>query len=142
MADKNCRCCLNIMELLRSVQHIFEGRLEAGGRQQGIGAMQMMILYEIMANQGITLVELCERLEMPKSSISRAVDGLVIKGMVKREIPEDNRRIVRLTVKETQETVAALESTREVMEAIPDGKRTRIMNALIELKDALNDIGG
>jgi DNA-binding MarR family transcriptional regulator len=43
----------------------------------------------------MTMGELASRLRLPLSTCTRVVDGLVARGVVQRERPEDNRRVVR-----------------------------------------------
>ncbi len=46
----------------------------------------------------MTMGELARRLRLPLSSGTRVVDGLVARDVVRRERPEDNRRVVRVTL--------------------------------------------
>lgn len=66
----------------------------------GLTLSQMGLLNAVYASPGTTLKELTERLQMPKSSASVAVDELVNMGMLERKIPEDNRREINLEATE------------------------------------------
>ena len=48
----------------------------------------------------ITLNELSDHMGLTKSTVSGIVDRLAKQGVVTREIPEENRRIVRLAISE------------------------------------------
>jgi len=48
----------------------------------------------------MTMGELARRLRLPLSTATRVVDGLVARGLVLRERPEDNRRVVRVALTE------------------------------------------
>ena len=46
----------------------------------------------------ITQKELVQRTRMPKSTLSQSLDGLVERGLIRRDINPDNRREVVLTI--------------------------------------------
>jgi Transcriptional regulators len=55
-------------------------------------------MYEVYHNEGISLNDLSTKLDLPKSSVSRLVDQLVNSEIIIREIPKENRRIVKLSM--------------------------------------------
>lgn len=61
-------------------------------------APQAMAVRQLKRTIYITLKELSEKLSLSKSTVSEIVDRLEKQGIVVREIPEDNRRIVRLSL--------------------------------------------
>lgn len=61
-------------------------------------APQGMAIRQLKRTSHITLKELSEALSLSKSTVSGIVDRLEKQGIVVREIPEDNRRIVRLSL--------------------------------------------
>lgn len=62
----------------------------------GVSLPQCHALLEVENQENITVTELSEKLTLEKSTVSRTVDNLVKKGYLNREIPEDNRRTVKL----------------------------------------------
>lgn len=58
---------------------------------------EMTIMLELIENKTVSLNELSERIELPKSSVSRFVDRLVNRGFISRVIPKENRRSVELS---------------------------------------------
>lgn len=64
----------------------------------GITLQQMAILNTLISTPSISLKELTERLMSSKSTMSVNIDALVHSGLVEREIREENRREVKLTV--------------------------------------------
>lgn len=91
-------CSIKILNLLRSIQESMKCKVESNAQTAGLTTTQFMIMYEIYHKKGISLIDLSERLDLPKSSVSRIVDQLVNKGIIIREIPKENRRTVRLSV--------------------------------------------
>lgn len=61
-------------------------------------APQAMAVQKLKRTSYITLKELSEALSLSKSTVSGIVDRLEKQGVVVREIPKDNRRIVRLSL--------------------------------------------
>jgi len=70
----------------------------------GVSLSQCHAVMELFKEDNITINELSERLYLDKSTISRTVEGLVRIGLVKRNIPEEDRRaaIISLTKQGTE----------------------------------------
>ncbi|MQR84764.1 MarR family transcriptional regulator [Bacillus megaterium] len=64
----------------------------------GLTVQQMGILNWISSNPGSTLKAVTEQLDIPKSTVSVSIDGLVNLGLVEREQSKENRREVNLKV--------------------------------------------
>lgn len=67
-------------------------------KEYKFNAHQVMALRQIHNTPFITLKELSERLNLSKSTVSGIVTQLEKQGVIIREIPEDNRRIVKLSL--------------------------------------------
>lgn len=67
-------------------------------RKYKFTAPQAMTVRQLHSTPYITLKELSEKLSLSKSTVSGIVDRLENEGVVIREIPKDNRRIVRLSL--------------------------------------------
>lgn len=91
-------CVEKIMYLLRKIQGNINCKIQSSAESFGLSSSQFMVMFEIYNNKDISLNELSERLDLPKSSVSRLVDQLVNKDIVVREIPIENRRIVKLSI--------------------------------------------
>ena len=91
-------CVQKIMYLLRKIQGNLNCQMQSGAKSFGLTTSQFMVMFEIYNNKGISLIELSERLDLPKSSVSRLVDQLVNQEIVIREIPKENRRTVKLSI--------------------------------------------
>jgi MarR family transcriptional regulator, organic hydroperoxide resistance regulator len=95
----NSPCCIQkIMNLLRTIQGSLNCHLQSNAEGFGLTTSQFMVMFEIYHNKDISLIELSEKLDLPKSSVSRLVDQLVNQGIVIREIPKENRRTVNLSI--------------------------------------------
>lgn len=91
-------CVQKIMYLLRKIQGNLNCQMQSSAKSFGLTTSQFMVMFEIYNNKGISLIELSERLDLPKSSVSRLVDQLVNQEIVIREIPKENRRTVKLSI--------------------------------------------
>ncbi|WP_460294322.1 MarR family winged helix-turn-helix transcriptional regulator [Clostridium tertium] len=67
-------------------------------KEYKFNAHQVMALRQLHNTPFITLKELSERLNLSKSTVSGIVTQLEKQGVIIREIPEDNRRIVKLSL--------------------------------------------
>lgn len=97
ICDSN-NCSKKIINLLRSIQSHLKCHLLADAKNYGLSISQFMVMYEVYHNEGISLNDLSTKLDIPKSSVSRLVDQLVNSEIIIREIPTENRRIVKLSM--------------------------------------------
>ncbi len=89
-----------IMYLFRALQNDLKEYMLQMSKQHGFTGPQTYLIFALYKVPGMNLQELSEKLELSKSTVSGIVDRLVIQGVVKREIPENNRRSVRLSLSE------------------------------------------
>jgi DNA-binding MarR family transcriptional regulator len=87
-----------INQLLRCLQKSLRDKLFEESRRYGFTAPQLGVIFSLYKKPYITLNELCELIYLSKSTVSGIVDRLVAQNVVIREIPEDNRRIVQLSL--------------------------------------------
>lgn len=87
-----------VMTLFKSIQKMYREQFFEKTKQFGFTGPQLGIIFGLHAKPFITLNEMSEHMGLSKSTVSGIVDRLVSQGVVKREIPEDNRRIVRLSL--------------------------------------------
>lgn len=127
-----------IMALLRSIQANIKLNFQNHTQAIGITFSQVIVLLDIYRHENTSLTDLSKRLDLPKSSVSRIVEQLVTQGIVVREIPHDNRRMVRLSIspeflsrKEVQNIRAGL--LVDISYDIEVEKAQRIISALEEL---------
>ena len=66
---------------------------------EGVTLSQCHTLLELQLHKrSISLNELSERLYLDKSTVSRTIDSLVRKGTVNRDVPEENRRMITISL--------------------------------------------
>jgi len=86
------------MNLVRVIQGNLNCDMQSKAENLGLTTSQFMVMFEIYNNEDISLIDLSQKLDLPKSSVSRLVDQLVNQEIVIREIPKENRRTVKLSV--------------------------------------------
>lgn len=87
-----------IMELYKLLWDDFHEIASVQFRKYKFTAPQSMTISQLHSTPYITLKELSEKLSLSKGTVSGIIDRLVDQGIVVREIPKDNRRIVRLSL--------------------------------------------
>ncbi|MHB8077607.1 MarR family transcriptional regulator [Desulfosporosinus fructosivorans] len=87
-----------VVYLFKAVHKIYRDQIYEKSRQYGFTGPQIGLIIGLSRNPYITLKEMSECLGLSKSTVSGMVDRLVGQGVVIREIPEDNRRTVRLSI--------------------------------------------
>lgn len=87
-----------VVYLFKAVHKIYRDQIYEKSRQYGFTGPQVGLIIGLHKNPYLTLKEMSECLGLSKSTVSGMVDRLVRQGVVIREIPADNRRIVRLSL--------------------------------------------
>ena len=89
-----------IIDIFRIVKKTLSCKFEKSAKQYGFTSTQLSVIFHLHAMPTITLNELSDHMALTKSTVSGIVDRLCKQGVVIREIPEDNRRIVKLSISE------------------------------------------
>lgn len=89
-----------ILAVFKLIQKMYRDQLCEKAKQYGFTGPQMGVLAALHKKPFSNLNEVSEFLGLSKSTVSGIVDRLVAQGAVVREIPADNRRIVRLSLSE------------------------------------------
>ncbi len=71
---------------------------EGGEPQQRISRSEIAVLDTLGAEGTMAMGELAARVRVPLSTATRIVDRMVERRLVRRERPEDNRRVVRVAL--------------------------------------------
>jgi DNA-binding MarR family transcriptional regulator len=87
-----------IFSLLRTTQKKIRKQVAKESQRHGFTYPQMFLIFSLNKNPGINLNDLSERLELSKSTVSGIINRLVRQRIVVREIPEEDRRTVRLSL--------------------------------------------
>lgn len=89
-----------IINLFKIIHKIIGHKFREIAGQFGFTAPQLAVVVHLYKKPGMTLNELSNHLMLAKSTVSGIVNRLVNQGVVTREIPENNRRIVKLSISE------------------------------------------
>jgi DNA-binding MarR family transcriptional regulator len=89
-----------IINLFKSIHKIIGHKFREIAKQYGFTAPQLAVVIHLYQKPGMTLNELSDHLMLAKSTVSGIINRLVNQGVVTREIPENNRRIIRLSISE------------------------------------------
>ena len=89
-----------IIEIFKIIRKSIGFKSEKSAKKYGFTAPQIGVIFYLHMMPSITLQALSEHMSLTKSTVSGIVDRLEKQGVVKREIPKDNRRIVKLSISE------------------------------------------
>ncbi|MFL6600337.1 MAG: MarR family winged helix-turn-helix transcriptional regulator [Steroidobacteraceae bacterium] len=84
--------------LIGRVRSIMLSKLDAELQQFGLTGMQFAILKNVADSTADTAAELCRLMHYDTGSMTRMVDRLEEKGLVRRERSKDDRRVVSLRI--------------------------------------------
>ena len=93
-----------VVRKFRNILRVFERELDSQNNSScccGVTLSQCHTLMELSKKDNISLNQLSEQLSIDKSAASRTVENLVIKRMVERSIPKENRRTTNLKLTKT-----------------------------------------
>lgn len=89
-----------IIDIFKNIKKTLSCKFKNSAKQYGFTPPQLAVIFHLYEIPSITLNELSEHMELTKSTVSGIVDRLAKQGVVTREIPDDNRRIVKLSLSE------------------------------------------
>ncbi|MDW8800986.1 MarR family transcriptional regulator [Clostridium sp. A1-XYC3] len=89
-----------IIDIFRLLSKILKGHITKEADDLGFTVPQIMLMNILSEHPGISLNELSKRLSLSKSTVSGIVDRLEKNGNLIREIPEENRRTVKIFLSE------------------------------------------
>jgi len=89
-----------IIEIFKIIRKSIGFKSEKSAKKYGFTAPQIGVIFYLHMMPSITLQSLSEHMNLTKSTVSGIVDRLEKHGVVTREIPKDNRRIVNLSISE------------------------------------------
>jgi MarR family transcriptional regulator, organic hydroperoxide resistance regulator len=133
-----------IVHIIKSITKQFRSKFMKEAIACGFTAPQLMLLHELYNYPNISLKELSDKLYLSKSTVSGIVDRLEKAGYVIREIPEENRRMVKLSLSKKCPDKDKLfniqiEHTRKVVEKLGVEQTLQVIDALRKLRDAIMD---
>ncbi len=137
-----------VAELLPEImRRIVGGRSVPAGMRE-VTLPQGRALRVIASSQGCTMGALAKSLHVTLGAATGLVDRLIQQGLVQRQSDPDDRRIVRvrLTRAGRRAHTAVEEGARrrlsEALEKLSPEQRTRLVEALMTLQQALSEAAG
>ncbi|WP_446898422.1 MarR family winged helix-turn-helix transcriptional regulator [Clostridium sp. LBM24168] len=89
-----------IINIFKNIQKSLSVRFKKSANEYGFTVPQLSVIFHLYKMPYITLNELSGCMMLTKSTVSGIIDRLTKQGIVIREIPKDNRRIVKLSLSE------------------------------------------
>lgn len=89
-----------IINIIRNIQKNLNTLSSQSEKHYGFTTPQLLVIFYLNKRPSITLNELSCHMKLAKSTVSGIIDRLTNQGVVIREIPENNRRIVKLSISE------------------------------------------
>lgn len=89
-----------IIEIFKEIKKSIGCKFKEIAKQYGFTQPQLTVIFNLYEMPSITLNELSDHMGLTKSTVSGIVDRLANQGVVTREIPKNNRRIVKLAISE------------------------------------------
>lgn len=93
--------------LMRKVMSSLRSQVDARLCSCDMTYVQWLPLYKLMLHEGTTTASLARDLEIDPGAMTRSVDRLVAKGLVRRERSQEDRRVVHLVLTEEGRRAAA-----------------------------------
>ena len=126
-------------DMARTMRQAFDTR----ARVLGVTRAQWRALLFLAHRDGVTQTELADALEVERITAGRMIDRLVDSGLVERRADPSDRRVWRLHLLPPAFEITRQLSTigqaleREVITAIPEGKRDEMLDMLLTMRDGL-----
>lgn len=133
-------------ETLRKLERELDAQLKEGSECCGVSLVQCHTLLELDKRGMVNLKDLSTILELDKSTVSRGIDLLVKNGLVHRDVDEDNRRFVLLSLTEKGEnTCCGINQLCdnyyiELFHHIPQEKHKQVIESLFLFAQALGEV--
>lgn len=89
-----------IIDIFKNIKKAINCKFKKSAKQYGFTPPQLSVIFHLYEMPSITLNELSDHMGLTKSTVSGIIDRLSNQGVVTREIPKDNRRIVNLSISE------------------------------------------
>lgn len=143
-AQSAARLQQDLMGFIRAFGLLSSDRTPCG---QPMAPSDAHALTEI-ADGGVSQRDLVNQLHLDRSSVSRLVERLVVRGWVTRTSSSGDRRTVQLTATPVGQQIAAdIARSRgdrfsALLNGIPPDRRSEVLDALRLLTDAAHETGG
>lgn len=148
MTETNTNRAREMMQSFWRVQRVLIRLMHQTAQQNDLTVPQLHGLMMLNEQGAITQKELVWRTRMPKSTLSQSLDGLVEKGLIRRDINPDNRREVVLTIDQSgkrliEEIEQQEEGTEyqlnEILSRLDEDTYHHMLTAHQHIADGLNE---
>lgn len=147
-AQPETRSVEKIGSLLKTLHKLFNELFFEKARQHGLTIPQLWVVWALKKQPYQNLLTLSQATSLSKSTVSGIVSRLVAQGIVVREIPESNRRMVQLSLSPDYTQIDALQKLRakffnklaanaspEELESVVNGLET-LLRLMQEMREA------
>lgn len=135
-----------LIEMLKNMQElrIFCNNISQRNIEEKVASMQELdLLSRVNMSKNITSLELCNSMNLSKPAVSRLINRLIKKGLLKKERSEEDKRVyyLKLTNEGIEETknvyLYYLDPLLKIKDAIGDNEFEKLIN-LIKLSNFKN----
>lgn len=135
-----------LIEMLKNMQElrIFCNNISQRNIEGKVASMQELdLLSRVNMSKNITSLELCNSMSLSKPAVSRLINRLIKKGLLKKERSEEDKRVyyLKLTNEGIEETknvyLYYLDPLLKIKDAIGDNEFEKLIN-LIKLSNFKN----
>ncbi len=131
---------------LRVIEREIEKQLKIETSCCGVTLTQCHVLMELDLIGESSLIDLSNILDLDKSTLSRVIDGMVNVGLIKREIDNNDRRYMKITLTENGKNAANninLQCDKYynlLFNNIPEEKHNTVINSIELLGKSIKEI--
>lgn len=126
--------------LLEHCQH----RQEILAAQLGLTVAEFKTIRSFRDDRTLRAGELARRLRLSSSRLTRILDGLTDKGLVRRELGQTDRRVMEISLTEKGSRLRVelakghIQTHQEIIELLPEGAVEAVLFAMEKLRDAMS----
>jgi DNA-binding MarR family transcriptional regulator len=142
----NSGIIIALREKLRVLERETGGLLESRDECCGLTSSQCHTVLELSGKDKVSLIDLASALGQDASTLSRTIQGLVILGLVRRDINEKDRRYVDITLTDQgRNVVGQIEEINngyfeKVLAEIPAERQAVLLESLTHLTEAVKRV--
>lgn len=148
MTEMSATRAREMMQSFWRVQRVLIRLMHQTAQQNDLTLPQLHGLMMLNEQGAITQKELVRRTRMPKSTLSQSLDGLVERGLIRRDINPDNRREVVLTIDQSgkrlieeieQQEEGTEQQLNQILARLDEETYRHMIEAHQQIADGLNE---
>jgi DNA-binding MarR family transcriptional regulator len=120
-------------------------KIERTAHKLNLTVAEFKLLRSLQADEKLSAGALAKRLGLSSSRITRIIDGLVSKGMVKKEVAGKDHRVVEIRLTETgrvtRDQLKAMYVTvhQDIIDRLPSDTEESVIHAMHKLRQATEE---